>query len=390
MYLRAINRSIRLLQAETMLASTIFAMPIMNLFYKDEIGMSLAEVGLSQAIFTLAVLFLNIPTGWLADRFSRKACNAFGDTVAALGFVYYAFAQQFSDVVIAEIVIGIGVAFSTGADAGLMKAYAEASGRNYQKLVAETSQLRPIGEAVAMIVGGVVGAANPRLAIALSGVAYGIGAALSCFLVEAGEHRASGKHPLRDMVDITHYTLRGHTQLAWNVGALASSNNLTHAIIWVFTPLMLLAGVPPYVIGVGWAINLGAVWFGSFLAHRVAYKLGEARQFLVGVTVFIVCSCVLLPSINLVTIWFYAGFGFVRGWGAGVLPPIVQRHSPADSQSTVLSVASSVAQLMYIPLVWGFGALGDAGPQWSIAANLALFAPVLVVIYRNLRRLEQS
>lgn len=390
MNLRLIKRSIRLLQAETMLTSTLFAMPIMNLFYKDQIGMSLAQVGLSQAIFTVAVLFLNIPTGWLADRFSRKACNMLGDAIAAGGYAFYAFAQNFSDVVIAEIIIGIGVAFSTGADAGLMKAYAEKVGKNYQQLVAETSQLRPIGEATAMILGGIVGATHPRLAIGLSGASYAIGAILSFFLVEAGEHRISKKHPVKDMAEITRYTLHGHKQLAWNVMALATANNVTHAIIWVFTPLMIVAGVPAHVVGLGWAINLGMVWLGSFLAKRHAQALSEPHQFLVAITVFIVCSFVLVPNINLVTVWFYAGFGFVRGWCTAVLPPIIQRHSPVDIQSTVMSVAGSVGQLMYIPLVWGFSALGDMGPQWSIAANLVLFAPVLAVIYRNLRRFEQS
>ncbi len=390
MRIRAINRSIRLLQAETMLTSTIFAMPILNIFYKDEIGMTLAEVGLSQAVFTLALLFVNIPTGWLADRFSRKACNAFGDALSAAAFTYYAFANTFTDIIVAEILIGIGVAFSTGADNGLMKAYAGETGRDYLKLTAQTNQLRPIGEAGAMIIGGIVGAFNPRLAIALTGITYAAGAILSCFLVEAGEHRKSDKHPIKDMLTITHYALRGHKELAWNVMSLATTTNITHAIIWVFTPLLILAGVPAPVIGVAWALNLAAVWLGSFLAERFADRCSEPKQFAVSAIVFGVCSAALLPDINLVTIWFYLGFGFVRGWTSSVIPPIVQRHTPNDIQSTVLSVAGSLRQAMYIPLVWGFVALGDISPQWSIAANLVVFAPILAIIYFKLRKFEKQ
>ena len=135
-------RNVRLLQLEMVITAMIFAMPILNVFYKDEIGMSLAQVGASQAVFTIAVLLLNIPTGWLADRFSRRWCNVFGDLTASAGFFYYAFAESFSDVVIAEIAIGIGIAFSSGADIGLLRAYAQSLKISYQKLAATTNTLR--------------------------------------------------------------------------------------------------------------------------------------------------------------------------------------------------------------------------------------------------------
>ena len=385
---QTIRRSLRLLKIEAIITSVVFAMPILNIFYAEEIGLSLAEVGLTQAAFTIAVFLFNIPTGWLADRFSRKACNVFGDLLAAGGFVFYAFAQSFTDIVIAEIVVGIGLAFTGGADVALLKAYAGKLGESYQKLSAQLASWRPIAEMAAVSLGGIVGAYSPRLAIALSAVTYGTGAVLSLFIVEAGEHRKSGVHPVKDMARITRFALHGHKQLAWRIAAYALGREATHPIIWILTPLLLLAGIPPAAIGVAWAINLALVWVGAQLARRYGGGLSDSRVLAIGVVVFAVSSAVLMVDVNLVTIVFYAGFGFVRGWYGAQLLPAVQHHTPADIQSTVVSVAASAAQLIYIPLVWGVGALGDISPQASIAGVFCLFVPLLALTAHKIARFE--
>ena len=121
-----LETSLRLLRTEAIITAAVIAMPIMNPFFMS-IGMDQGQIGLSQALFTVALLLCNVPTGWLADRFSRKLSNAFGDIVAALGFLLYALAQNFAHVVGAEILIGIGLAFSNGADVGLLRACCERS-----------------------------------------------------------------------------------------------------------------------------------------------------------------------------------------------------------------------------------------------------------------------
>lgn len=378
----------RILKLEALITSVVFAMPVLNIFYAKDIGLSLAEVGLTQAAFTVAVFLFNVPTGWLADRFSRKACNFFGDLVAAGGFVFYAFAQSFTDIVIAEIVVGIGLAFTGGADVALLKAYAAKLGESYQKINAQLASWRPLAEMTAVTVGGAVGAYNPRLAIALSAVTYGVGAGLSLFIVEAGEHRQSCVHPVKDMAQITRYALHGHKQLAWRIVAYALGREATHPLVWMLTPLLLLAGIPPAAVGIAWAINLALVWLGAQLARRYGGVLSDTRVLVIGLVVFAASSAILMVNVSLVTIVLYGGFGFVRGWYGALLLPAVQNHTPADIQSTVVSVAGSVAQLIYIPLVWGIGALGDISPQASIAGVFCLFVPLLAIATRKIASFE--
>ncbi len=385
-------RSLRLLQLESVATAMVFAMPILTIYFKDEIGMSLAQVGLSQAAFTIPLLLLNVVSGWIADTFSRRWCNFFGDALEVVGFLVYACATSFWQIVGAEVLLGIGVACSTGADTALFKAYTDRLKISYERVSAQTNEWRTLGEMCAVGVGGVVGAYNPRLAIGLSAASCAVGAVLSYLVIEDGERRARPKgtfvailrHAVADMVRITRYSLHGHAPLAWRVIGYAVGRNVTHALIWMLTPLLVLAGVPAQIIGIGWMLNLAAVWLGSRVARRASLALTDAQRYGVALVVFVIAAGGLSINVSLVTIGLYAGYGFIRGWIASVMPPMVQMHTPADMQSTVMSVSGTIGNLIYIPLVWGFSALGDWSPQWSVLANLVLFAPIMMLITRKL------
>lgn len=383
-----LSRSLKLLQVEAVLTSVVFAMPILNLFFAVEIGMSLEQVGLSQAIFTASLMILNIPTGWLADRFSRKACNIAGDMIAASGFVYYAFAQSFADVVIAELILGVGLAFSGGADVGLLKAYCKELKRSYEQVTARIARWRPIAEMAAVTFGGILGAQYPRLTILLSGMTYLSGAILSWFLVEAGERRKNTVHPLKDMARIVVYALHGHRRLRWSILAYAFSRESTHALIWILTPLLIFAGVPPHIVGVAWALNLVAVWCGAQLAGRLSMRYGDWQLIAIGCAVFIATAAALSVHVNIFTVALYVGFGFARGWFSVIMPPIVQKHTPDDMQSTVWSLSGTVAQALYIPVVWYVGKLGDTEPRMAVLGSLMIFTPLLALSVYKIRRLE--
>ena len=58
----------RLLVALATLQFTLFPIPIITLFWKDQIGLSIADIFLLQAVFGLAVALLQFPSGYVADR----------------------------------------------------------------------------------------------------------------------------------------------------------------------------------------------------------------------------------------------------------------------------------------------------------------------------------
>ena len=100
------QRNIRLIMAETILTSigAGFSVSTITDFW-NSIGMDQTQIGLVQMLFTVVVLLLDIPMGYIADRFNRKIMNIIGDLGEAIGFVLYAFS---TNMYMAKTMIWIG------------------------------------------------------------------------------------------------------------------------------------------------------------------------------------------------------------------------------------------------------------------------------------------
>ena len=71
---------LKLVFVESILAVGAFGimMPIMTEFWKS-IGMNQTFIGLTQMICTIVIVLLDIPMGYIADRYNRKMLNVIGD-----------------------------------------------------------------------------------------------------------------------------------------------------------------------------------------------------------------------------------------------------------------------------------------------------------------------
>jgi MFS family permease len=377
--------SFRWLQFETVVTSlTGIVMPVINLLFLD-LGLSQAQVGLSQAIFMATALLLDVPTGWLADRFSRRAANMIGDVVAVLGFVLYIFAGSFAAIIFAEILIGIGIAFTNGADVALLKSHAEKLGKDYSKVSARINTIKPIMGILAALIGGWLGTMNIRWPFVANAAFFVVGIIASLFIREIGVRRVTERHPLKDMYNITKYALHGHKNLSWRIIASAFAGNTTHTVVLLLTPLFLLAGYGSSLLGVAWAV----MWLGTALGAAVAGRYGKrygARTTVVAPAVIVVvCYGILAITINKWSVWLYAVFGAAFGWNISLMSPLVQQKTPADIQSTVISVASMLQRLMYIPLVYIINLFGNSNLRAAMLGSAIIYGVMTLILYFGLR-----
>ncbi len=70
-----------------------FSVATITIFW-NSIGMNQTAIGFVQMAFTIVICCLDIPMGYIADRFNRKALNVIGDFGVAIVFILYAFAQN--------------------------------------------------------------------------------------------------------------------------------------------------------------------------------------------------------------------------------------------------------------------------------------------------------
>ena len=104
-------RTPRLLVAFGGLSYLLFPIPIITLFWKDQIGLTLTEIMLLQAIFGSASVLLEFPSGYLADRVGYRTSLVVGVSLWTVGWVFYAIGDTFGGIALAEIILGAGHAF---------------------------------------------------------------------------------------------------------------------------------------------------------------------------------------------------------------------------------------------------------------------------------------
>lgn len=83
-------------------------------------GLSMSEILQTQAIFALTVALFEVPSGYLADVYGRKLSLLLSALLTVLGYVCLLEAGQFHEFLIFEIIMGVSVSLSSGADMAML------------------------------------------------------------------------------------------------------------------------------------------------------------------------------------------------------------------------------------------------------------------------------
>ena len=158
-------KNVRLLVAYAACQFLLFPIPIITLFWKDQIGMSLADIMVLQAVFGLAVVIFEFPSGYLADRVGYRRSILVGTTLLLAGWLLYTPAATFWMVALAETIFGAGSAFVSGADRAILWVSLEGEGRahQYTRWDGRIRAVSQSAEALSAAAGGWLYAMAPRL-----------------------------------------------------------------------------------------------------------------------------------------------------------------------------------------------------------------------------------
>lgn len=382
-------RSLRLVMLESALTAALLSMAIMTPFFYS-IGLTQLEISGTQVVFTLIMMILNVPMGWVADRFSRKWANVIGDFGAALTFMGYAFANDFWSVVLCESLLGCFMSLSQGVDQGLLKHFCgQIDSREdfFRRKTARMHCLHYISALTLQCLGGPIGAISFRLAIFLSGVPYLIAGTASLFVKDDSKKLISSGNPFGDMLRISRASFQNRPLRA-RIIAYAVGREMTHSVIWVFTPLLILVGVPLSVVSFAWALNAATCLVGAELAKRYSTKMQDWQIFTLPLSLMALSMGIMSWNLNIITIWFYLLMGIVQGWTGSSLLPLVQRYVASEEQTTVISLTHVVSRLVYIPASLALGWATDISLKSAPLVNLAIFAVLGIYVLFLLRSKE--
>ena len=387
------KKNLRRVLAETILTSigAGFCIPVMTIFY-ESIGMNQTDIGITQMGFTIIVCFLDIPMGYVADRFNRKTLNIIGDFGVALSFFVYSLAQNMYMCLLAETLLAIFSAMTNGVDQAFLKYNCyelDESGELFKKLNAKAFTARYVALLVSTILGSLIAKYSIRASILAAFFPYLAGGIISFTIVDTGE-KAKGetRNLFIDMLKTLKKILSKKTTRTLLYSNILG-NEITHPQVWVFTPLLLFCGVPIEIVSSGWVLYYIMQTLGGKLSERMV-GLKYSKKFIIPMAIEISWMIVLIVHTNIVTIWLFALNGLVHGLISGHSMSALQESVEDEYQTSLVSVASTCKRLMYIPLVYFINYLGDIKLQYSLVGMCVIFIPLCTIVYFMLKRFEKS
>ncbi len=353
-------------------------MPIVVPFYESN-GLSMKDIMILQAVYSIAIVVLEVPSGYLADVIGRKKTLIIGTVFGILGFTTYSFSFGFMGFLVAEIILGIGQSCVSGADSAMLydSLLDKGEEKKYTRFEGRITALGNVAEALAGIMGGLlVGITIRTPYVAQIFVAF-IALPAAITLVEPTRKIPLIKAGMMEIVQIARFALITDRPLRRNILFSAITGCATLTMAWFAQPFFEYTSIDIAWFGILWTTLNLTVAITSYTAHRLEKKLGQRWSVLL-IALLIPMGYLALSRFNLpIGLIVLYLFYLVRGYATPVLKDYINRITASHIRATVLSVRNFIIRLLFAltgPL------LGWVKDIYSLPQALALAGLIFIII----------
>jgi MFS family permease len=323
-------------------------MPIIVLFYQDN-GMGMHEIFQLKAIYSIAIVIMEVPSGWMADVWGRKKTLILGSILGSGGFLMYSFSHGFWAFAAAEIILGIGHSYISGADSAMLFDSLKAIKKSdrYVKLEGRITSIGNFAEAIAGVVGGFLAAISLRTPFYFQFVVAAIAIPAAFTLIEPKIESTGKLLTIKKLVfNIKTILTKNHNlRVAILLSAITGTATLTFA--WLVQPFFKAIDLSVELYGIFWtALNL-TVGVSSVFAHRIEEFFSKKSTLLI--VIILLASGYFLSGIS-ITYWgisFLFLFYFFRGIATPVLKNYINQYTDSEVRATMLSVRNFIIRIVF-------------------------------------------
>jgi MFS transporter, DHA3 family, tetracycline resistance protein len=372
------------------------------------VGLNALQLVLVGTTLEVSAFLFEVPTGVIADVYSRRLSIIIGLFVLGLGFAIEGSFPFFVPILLAQVICGLGYTFTSGATEAWIAD--EIGEERAGKAFLRASQVGTIGSLIGIGVGTLIGTLGVRIPIVLGGVLLlGVGLVLIVIMPETGFKPAPREN--RNTFQSMAHTFKGGLRLVRGKPALI--NILTIGLILglysegfdrLWTPHLLNDITLPAIGSLQ-----PVVWFGLIRAVSMVLGIGVteiaqrridtnkhgpvARGMLILITGMVAGLLVFALTGNfviaLIAFW---GFSALRRTTGPLYTAWVNQHTESSVRATVISMSSQIdalGQILGGPIVGAIGlALGIPVALTICAVILATALPLLIRTIRLDRREE--
>lgn len=361
-----------------------FLIPVIVLFWQDH-GLSMTQIMILQAVFSIVMLGLEVPSGYFADIYGRKRTLMLSSFAMFLGLVVYAFSYGFWGFFAAEMFIAISISALSGTNSALLydtlldlKREDEFKDR-WGKLMS----IMMTGMLIATLAGGYIASFDLRWPIYVALPVSLVSLVVAMFFIEPERHKKlMKKNYMRQLLSVIREKIFcSPKMLSWSiVNALLFTSFMSS--LWFYNPYFEWVGLPLVWWGVIFAACNGVAAFSARFAPQFERVFGLRGGILF---LFALIGFSYIGMAHFQSIWalaFIAGSQIVRGVLDVLINDVVNKEVESDVRATVLSGTSMIGRVLYSVVILLLGVLMDShGLQLSfyVLGAGTLFAGVLAL-----------
>ena len=352
------------------LAFAWFPISTIILFY-ESYGLNIEQIVLLKTILSLSVLVLEVPSGYIADLWGRKACLVVGSGIWVCSWLIYCTGSSFSEFAIAEILAGVAGSLISGANTALAYDTLLQLGREqyYQIWSGRLVAIAGISEAVCGLIGAAIAAVNLVYPFYLQTCCLIIYFCLALTLVEPECHASNLETKKLARLKEIFIDIYQRPKLRWLVLLSSVFSSASFLIVWLSQDYLQQLNISIQAFGWAWAIFHLGMSLASVNSHHLQRILGIRRAILLLIIV-LATSYICLGNVR--QIW---GLGFVmsiylvRGFCTPLILNSMNQQISSSVRATVLSINSLVFRVAFAIVAPLVGAIAS---RYNLFLGLSL------------------
>lgn len=355
-----------------------FFVPVVVLFYQEN-GLSLTQVLLLQSYFSILIILLEVPTGVIADKYSRRLSLILSTITITIGAFIYSASSTFTTFLVAETFWAFGCSFLSGADTALLYDTLKElkKEKEYKKIQGKGYYYTLIAGGLSAVVGGFIAKYSLRMTWLITAIMM-LGLIFLAFRFREPQRFCKDQERPKywDLIFQSLKFITKHRLVRWYLLFFSFIGFSTYLIFWASQPYMQKSGLDIAYFGlVFFFFNIVAAVSSRF-SHRIESYLGVRK------TLYILAAMITIPFFFLGGMTFRLSFlilaiyQIIRGVSSTISEDMILKYTYSDKRATVMSLKNLITRVIDASMMPFFGVITD---MYSINTALMLSGAFFLV-----------
>jgi len=375
-----IDGTLRKIYAYRALDDFVLMYPFYSVYMAAK-GLSIFQISTLFILWSVVDLMTNIPTGVLADKFSRKKLLALGQLLKAASFVSWFTYPHYAGFALGFALWGVGGALTDGTFEALIYDELKAVQREaeYVKITGRAFSFSLIGDLAATLTAGVA---------ILLGYGFIFAASIAAILASSLFVLALPETPRFEQVADTRYfsMLRAgikevlHNRILLAFVGLAGFIGAVYGVLEEYVPLFVRdTGANLSFIAWVVGVTVGAAALGSFIAYR--YEKLSTVRFMLLLTFAGLLLLIAGASSKVFAVALVVGYTFVIRMLKQIYDGKLQHTIGSGLRATITSVSGFALELLAVLAYLLYGFMADHFSNFRAFAAFGCIVMLVALIY---------